>query len=435
MEGTIRRAVRCMLACGVLAAALISASPALAAKKTVCASGCAYTSIQTAIEAAPESSTVTIGKGTFVENVTVTKPLTLEGSGKATVIEPAVSNPVCSPGSLCEGNASNIILVQASNVTISKLKLEGDNPALTGGVVVGGKEIAARNGIITNHLMGTYNNLTVARVIVDDVYLRGIYQSSGGSFRFERDTVENVQGEEQSIAMFAFEGSGSMDHNRVNDANDAISANWSKGTEFADNKVTNSGSGIHTDNNGGAGGSADLITGNKISECKENGYGIFVFVPYVSPRVSANQVSGCSVGLAAYGGAVAGQGPTFYGNSVSGTGATPTAAYGVYLTTDQLGYEFGELTATLTQNSIERFGTGILVTQTNPTEGQPAGGQANVTAHLNTIEKNTAGATGEPGTSVEAQENYWGCKQGPNTPKCDSATGTVNYTPWRVAKP
>ncbi len=435
MEGTMRRAVRWTLACGVLGAALIGASPALAAKKTVCASGCAYTSIQAAIEAAPEGSTVTIGKGTFVENVIVTKPLMIEGSGKETVIEPAVSNPACSGGSLCEGHASNIVLVQANNVTISKMKLEGDNPALTGGVIVGGKEIAARNGIITNHLLGTYNNLTVTRVIVDDVYLRGIYQSSGGSFAFERDTVENVQGEEQSIAMFAFEGSGRMNRNRVNDANDAISANWSKGIEFTGNRITNSGSGIHTDNNGGSGGSADLISENKVSECKENGYGIFVFVPYVSARVSDNKVSGCSVGLAAYGGAAAGQGPTFSGNTVSGTGAKPSAAYGAYLTTDQLGFEFGDLTATLTGNSIEHFGTGVFVTQSNPTEGQPAGGQANVTAHENTIEKNIAGAKGEAGTSVEAQNDYWGCSQGPGNAKCNSATGTVNYTPWLTSKP
>ena len=143
------------------------------------------------------------------------KPVTLKGSGNSTVIYPATSNPACGGGSLCGGAASNIVLVQANNVTITKLRLEGDNPALTSGVVVGGKDIDARNGIITNHEAGTYNNLTVSKVKVSDVYLRGMYASSGGTFDFNHDTVENVQAEEASIAMFAFGGSGTMSHNKV----------------------------------------------------------------------------------------------------------------------------------------------------------------------------------------------------------------------------
>ena len=73
------------------------------------------------------------------------------------MIEPGISNPVCEPGSLCGGTASNVILVEANNVTISKLTVEGDNPGLTSGVTAGGKDIDARNGIITNHVAGKFN--------------------------------------------------------------------------------------------------------------------------------------------------------------------------------------------------------------------------------------------------------------------------------------
>jgi nitrous oxidase accessory protein NosD len=434
----MRSGVRVAVAVAVLAACLVGSGTALA-MKTVCASGCAYSSIQSAVDAASEGATITIGKATFQENVVVDKPVTLQGSGKNTVVEPAVSNPVCSGGSLCEGSASNIILVQADNVTIKNMRLEGDNPSLTSGVVVGGKDIDARNGIITNHLAGTYNNLTVAKVTVADIYLRGIYASSGGTFDFNHDTVSNVQGEEASIAMFDFEGAGSMDANKVTEANDAISANWSKGTEFAGNKITKSGSGVHTDNNGGSGGVADVISGNKISECKEDGSGIFVFVPYVSATVSANKVTGCARGLAVYGGAVSGEGPTFSNNTVKGTGAKtsdPNGSYGVYLTTDQLGYAFGDMTATLKGNLIEDSQNGMFVTQSDPSPEQPAGGQATVTAHGNSFKHNPGGAKGEPGTVVEAQENWWGCTEGPNSgPKCDPASGTVAYVPFLAAKP
>ena len=430
--------LKAMLACSVIAACLAAASPAFAMHKTVCSSGCAYTSINAAIEAASEGATITVGKGTFVENVVVTKPVTLDGSGKSTVIEPAVSNPVCSGGSLCGGSASDIVLVQASNVTIHDLRLEGDNPSLTSGVVVGGKDIDARNGIITNHLAGTFNNLTVSKVTVEDVYLRGVYASSGGSFDFNHDTVKNVQAEEASIAMFAFEGSGSMDDNTVSEANDAISANWSKGIEFHGNKVTDSGSGIHTDNNGGSGGSADVISGNTVSACRENGYGIWVFVPYVSASITANKVSGCYVGLATYGGAVSGQGPTFSENRVDGTGAKtsdPAGSYGVYLTTDQLGFAFGDMTAQLNGNQIQHNQTALYVTQSDPSPEQAAGGQATVTARTNVFKDNPGGAKGQPGTVVDAKENWWGCKQGPSSSKCDPATGTVSYTPWLLSKP
>lgn len=37
---------------------------------------------------------------------------------------------------------------------------------------------------------------------------------------------------------------------------------------------------------------------------------------------------------------------------------------------------------------------------------------------------------------MNLQNNWWGCRQAPNNnAKCDSATGTVNYTPWLTAKP
>jgi hypothetical protein len=434
----MRRTIRASLAGAAVLAFMSFAGAASAAANVVCSSGCAFTSIQAAINAAAPGATITIGAGSYVENVVVNKSVTLKGAGATTVVYPAVSTPVCSPGSLCGGAASTIMLVQADNVTITRMRLEGDNPNLTSGVVRNGADIDARNGVITNHELGTFNNLTVAHVTVADVYLRGIYASSEGTFNFSGDTVENVQGEEASIAMFNVGGSGVMEHNKVTLANDAISANWSRGTQFLSNVVSGSGSGVHTDNNGGFGGVADTIKGNRVSACTSNGYGIFVFVPSLSVTVESNRVSGCSVGLGAFGSAVSGQGPTFASNYVNGTGAVSTGpTYGAYLTTDQLGYGFGDLTATLTGNTLTHFSTGMLVTQTAPTPGQPVGGQATVTASPNNLFTSDAtGANGEPGTSVNAQSDWWGCARGPNHGgPCTTAIGTVTYTPWLTVRP
>ena len=425
----MRSALRAATAATVFAVCLaVFAGPAAAAAKTVCAKGCTYTSIQAAITAASPGDTITIGAGEYYENVVVTQPVTLQGSGDSTVVYPAHSNPNCSGGSLCGGSASNIILVQADNVTITKLRLEGDNPNLTSGVVVGGADIDARNGVITNHLLGTFNNLTVSNVKVSDVYLRGIYASSGGTFNFNNDTIDNVQANPASIAMFNFGGSGVMADNTVTNANDAISANWSTGTQFLRNDVSKSGSGVHTDNSG----VADLIQGNSVQDCKTDGYGIFVFAPFVSATVDSNKVEGCYVGLAAFGSQVSGQGPTFSNNDVEGSGAKttdPTGTYGAYLTTDLLGFGFGDLTTVLTGNSFEHFGTGMFVTQAS-------GGTSTVTAHRNSFHDNGTGANGDAGTVVNAQNNWWGCEQGPNMGGgCDTAVGTVAYTPWLAKKP
>lgn len=436
----MRRSMRAMMACAVVAGCMALTGSAWASTKTVCASGCAFTSIQAAINAASPGATITIGPGNYFENIVVNKSVTLRGSGLETVIYPATSMPVCEPGSLCEGAASNIILVQADNVTITNLRLQGDNPNLTSGVVRGGEDIDARNGIITNHALGTFNNLTVSKVKIVGIYLRGIYASSGGTFNFNHDTVENVQGDESSIAMFNFEGAGSMVANKVTSANDAISANWSRGTQFLSNVIAKSGSGVHTDNNGGSGGSADLIKGNRVRECNSDGYGIFVFVPYVSATVESNRIRGCAVGLAAFGGAVSGQGPTFAGNYVNGSEATttdPAGTYGAYLTTDQLGFAFGDLTATLTGNTFVHYRTGLLATQTSPSPGQSAGGQATVTASPNnSFLSDTVGANGDTGTTVSAENDWWGCAQGPNASRrCATAVGTVTFTPWLTEKP
>jgi hypothetical protein len=417
------------------------------ARYTVCSTGCPYQSVQAAITAAEyPGEIITIGPGHYAENVTVSAPVTLKGVGKRTVLYPAVSNPApdgCE-GSLCDGAASNIILIASSNVTIENMTLEGANPALAGsGVLVDGASINARNGIIDDYDLGDFNNLTVSNVNIQDIYLRGIevtYDNDPGqTFTLTHNTVNNVQGDPSSIAIFNFGDSGVISNNTVTNAADAISANWSTGTQFLDNRISKSGSGIHTDNNGGSGGIADTIEGNSVSACTEDGYGIYVFVPYVSATVESNKVEGCYVGLAVFGSAVSGQGPTFSDNIVNGTGATttdPDGTYGAYVTTDQLGYGPADVNASLIGNSFQSFTTGLFVTQTTPTNGDEAGGQATVTASPNnSFLRDTTGVNGDTGTVVNAADDWWGCRQGPNTSHCVSAIGTVQYTPWLTRRP
>jgi hypothetical protein len=390
--------------------------------RTACAT------INAAIGKATAGDTIYIEPGRYAENVVVNKPVTLAGDEEGTTIVPAVSDPDCTGGSLCGGAASNIILVQADNVTIHDLQLDGSNPSLAGGVVVGGAKINARNGIITNHLASVvYNSLVVHDVSIKNVYLRGMYASSGGTFNFHDNEVKNVQGDPASIAMFDFGGAGIFENNRVSDANDAISANWSTGSKFLNNHVSRSGSGVHTDNNGGFGGAGDVIRGNEIKDCTTGGYGIFVFVPYQAVTVSDNDISNCSVGLAAYGqvGAVV---TTFADNSVHGMkGST-----GAFVTDDQLGFGAANVSAVFSGNDFSHNAVGLDLEQTVPPN------VVTVTLHQNNIKNNDTGLKNNSGQATDATNNWWGCANGPGAPGCDTivnvGTSTTNFVPF-LTKP
>ena len=421
----------------IMSGSLVYATSAVASPPpTVCASGCASTSIQAAINAASPGDVITVGPGSYVEDLVVNKALTIDGSGASTILYPAESGPLCASGdgSICPGG-TNMVLIQSSNVTIENMRLEGNNPNLTSGVTVGGADIDARNGIIEDYTTGTpYNNTTVENVQVSDVYHRGIYMSSGGTnFNVTGDSVSNVQGSPSSIAMFNFGGSGVFADNHVTMANDAISANWSTGTSFVDNVISESGSGVHTDNSGEF-GSADLIQGNEVSSCTIDGYGLWVFAQYGAVSVLDNSVVGCSVGLAVFGSQSPGATTTFAGNNVIGEHAVtsdPTGTYGAFVVTSLVGYGTGDVNAVFTHNRFSSFATGLYVSQNWTAFGDPGGNQANVTAHLNSIFDNGVGVNGDSGTVVSAESNWWGCSQGPNTSGgCDSAVGTTTFDPW-----
>ena len=257
--------------------------------------------IQRGVNVAPLSDgTVNVEAGTYTGNLTISKPLTLAGAGQtgadATTIIPSFAGAV--GGSTFAAGCSNLILVQSSNVTIEDLLLDGNNPSLagqSGATTVNGINVDAQNGIVTDYRLGTpFSNFVVHDTTVQNIDFRGIYDSDGGTFDIYNNTVTNVEGDPSSVAIFNYGGAGTFQNNNVSYANDAISANWSTGTQFLDNVITNSGSGIHTDNSSGG----DLIKGNQVSDGTAGSYGIWVFVPYADVTVSNNQVTDCDVGLA-----------------------------------------------------------------------------------------------------------------------------------------
>ncbi len=427
--------------------------------------GCA--TIAHAIRVSCAGDVIDIGAGRFVENVRVPKRLTLHGAGRAvTTIVPAQSAPnPCSGSSMCGSPtaASNIVLVEASDVTVENLALDGDDTGQTSGVVVGGADLEARNGIIENVYAGVpFHRTTVRDVAVRNVYLRGVYMSSGGDgFVVENTSVHNARGEASSIAIMNWAGTGRFENNTVSACADGIVANHSRGTVFRGNHVSceaperlNGASGLHTDNAGDAApNTADLLENNTVDGC---GYGIFVFVPYVAPTVRGNVIQDTDVGLGAYGGAFppaatattpftgndvrAGAGTCQIGLDVSSTtfwwGATSVkiALDGNSLRGCTTGIEVGEHAADTTKD-VELSGTGNTITQGGTgvhVATDVNGGVVNLDG--NRIFDNTVAGFANDGTvAATAQCTWWGDPNGPSPAGTGNPVTTplvVDYSPW-----
>ena len=379
-----------------------------------------FSTIQSAIDDSNTvaGDTVDVGAGTYVENVIVTKSVTIDGAGSTTIVMPAISNPTGGSGSIYPG-ASNVFLVQANDVKIKDLVIDGDNPNLTSSINVGGANLDARNGIITDHNAGIFNGLEVSNVTVKNIYLRGIYPSSGGTFNIHHNTVTNVQGEGASIAIFGWGGPGTFAYNVVSYANDGISANHSKGIQFLNNNVSFSGSGIHTDNSGDGGGVADMISGNTVSNCLGNDYGIWTFVNYLPVTVQNNTVTGCALPYSVWG---SGNTTTVQFTGNTATAPTPnTGSIGFYLTTSGAGWGYYDAHADFTGNTISGFDTGIYLGAEETTWDPDPYVAKTITGNIsrNNITGSTSMAAGEGSTGTylaSFEENWWGSMLGPQVP-------------------
>jgi parallel beta-helix repeat protein len=386
-----------------------------------------YTYIQEAIDAAVAGGIVEVAAGTYVENIWVNKSLELAGAGAGSVtIYPAVSLPnPCAGSSLCGSRtaASNIILTEANDISIHGFTLDGDNPSLTSGLVIEGADLDARNGIIEYGPAGVFNNLEVYETTVKNIYLRGIYANSYGTgFHFHDNTVQNVQGEANSIAIFNFGCSGTIERNAVSYANDAIAANWSTGTQFLDNTVTDSSSGVHTDNNGGWGGVADVIRGNNVNNGGSNAYGVWAFFPYLNTTIDNNTVTNVDVALFAWGGA--GGRAQFTNNIANGQNRASSAC--AYVTTGLTGWPYlANVSASFIGNDLYNCADAFVA------EAETAY-QATIVASSNSLHDNTKGMSvqGAGTISVDASGNWWGSNV-PGTVKAAASGGSiVDYTPW-----
>jgi hypothetical protein len=403
-----------------------------------------YATIGAALAAAANGDTIDVAAGVFVENVVVNKSVTIRGAGaSSTRVVPSFTDPAFPAAGTFPAGHSTLFLIQANDVTIELLTMDGDNPLLTGGYAVGGANIDARNAVVTDHTLGTFNNLTIREVHIVNIFWRALYASSGGTFRFTDNVIQNVQGSTSgSMGVFNWAGAGVIARDTIVDCLGAIVANHSRGMNVLSNVVVNSSDGIHSDNSGDGGGVPDSLVGNKVSDSPVSGYGIWVFVPYLPPYVADNTVTNVDYGLGAFGGAF---GPTvtaqFIHNTVDGQGRS--GSLGFYLTNTTFSYGVTDVAAFFSHNELKNNEYGLYIESAS---GKTVTMQGSGNAILNnTLIGVDSGAvpsvygnpSGLPGTVVASLTgNWWGSSSGPyNSATNVAGTGNAiddgfDYSPW-----
>lgn len=128
--------------------------------------------IQYAVDEATAGDILNASVGTFVEDIVVHTPVTLNGPNAGTcgndtrvteaIIHPATSAPYW-----------EVIKVQASNVTINGFLIDGDNPNLTSGIVgTNGADLDAAEAVTV--YVDNVNNLTVKNNIIKNLTYFGV---------------------------------------------------------------------------------------------------------------------------------------------------------------------------------------------------------------------------------------------------------------------
>ena len=142
----------------------------------VCASGCAFTSVQAAIAAATAGDTIVICAGTYLTNAQITKDLILIGAGAGT-------NP--STGTILDGDQKgHVLYIDSAKVTVRNLTVTRGYNVIWGG------------GILNNFGTVVIDGVDVVKNSAGDGggIANGGYMTVRGNSRIAENTAESFGG-------------------------------------------------------------------------------------------------------------------------------------------------------------------------------------------------------------------------------------------------
>ncbi len=175
MLGVISIKFQGMFAHGAVVALVLLAGGASAATLTVCPSGCVYSSIQAAINAASAEDTILVQSGTYYENVNINKRLILRGSDTGAG-KPAVDS----------SGSGSVITISSNGSVVDGFYVTGSGAKWgQAGIRITSENNEIVNNIVSNNSNGIFfeepygghssNNNTVTGNIVNYNNEKGIY--------------------------------------------------------------------------------------------------------------------------------------------------------------------------------------------------------------------------------------------------------------------
>jgi nitrous oxidase accessory protein len=159
---------------------------ALPANHTVCLNGCAFTTIQAAIDVAVDGDLVEVGSGTYSENVVVDKRITLRGVDTGEGL-PAVNGR----------SNGTVVVLKAGGIVLEGLYIVNAGPYPSAGIEVVSSDNIIEGCSVWNsghwgiYLKGGSTNNTVSNCVASNNGNDGIMVFKAPGNRFRENTIAN----------------------------------------------------------------------------------------------------------------------------------------------------------------------------------------------------------------------------------------------------
>lgn len=255
---------------------LASLLPALAASAA---------SLQDLIDATPSGGVLKLAPGSYVAPVTINKPMTLDGGGRAGIVGPG---------------RGTVLAVAASGVTLRGLRIAGSGESHDGvdaGILLEGDEHRVEDNVIEDVLFGIHlKQVSRSRVAGNRVTGKPLSQGMRGDairlWNSRHNVVENNRFERARDLTFANSPDNRVAGNRFKDGRYGMHVIFSPRLLIEGNHLSDTGTGIIVLY------SPDLVLrGNHVAHALTGGGGGIVFKESHDALVERNEVLHCAVGL------------------------------------------------------------------------------------------------------------------------------------------